>query len=113
MIDGEELASGKACLPSVVIIKTLRPEDVITTLMAGGPANREQQEAAHFSEGQQVRTINSHPKSHTRLPRYARDRVGVVTKVYGVHVFPDSSSQGLGEAPTWLYQVSFTAHALW
>jgi len=113
MVTDEELASGVACVPPVPVNKTLRPEDVVSTLMAGGPANREEQDAAHFSIGQQVRTINSHPKTHTRLPRYARDKVGVITRVYGVHVFPDSSGQGLGEAPTWLYQVSFTADTLW
>ncbi len=113
MVNDEELASGTASLPPVSIKKTLRPEDVNTTLMAGGPANREEQYPAGFSLGQQVRTINNHPKSHTRLPRYARDKIGVISKVYGVHVFPDSSGQGLGEAPTWLYQVSFMASTLW
>jgi len=113
MVTDEELTSGTAVVPPVPVNKTLRPDDVISTLMAGGPANREEQGAAGFSIGQQVRTINNHPKSHTRLPRYARDKVGVVTKVYGVHVFPDSSGQGLGESPNWLYQVSFTAETLW
>lgn len=113
MVNDEELASGTASLPPVSIKKALRPEDVNTTLMAGGPANREEQYPAGFSLGQQVRTINNHPKSHTRLPRYARDKIGVISKVYGVHVFPDSSGQGLGEAPTWLYQVSFMASTLW
>jgi len=113
MINEEELSTGTASLPVVPIKKTLQPDDVLTTLMAGGPANREETEAAQFSQGQQVRTINAHPTTHTRLPRYARDKVGLITKVHGVHVFPDSNAQGFGEKPTWLYQVSFTASTLW
>ena len=37
-----------------------------------------------------MRTRNIHPHTHTRLPRYARDKVGVVECVRGFHVFPDS-----------------------
>ena len=113
MINEVELKTGHASLPPVTIKRKLLLDDVIPVLMAGGPANREEQTAAAFQEGQQVETINTHPTSHTRLPRYARDKIGTITKVYGVHVFPDSSGQGLGEAPTWLYQVSFSATTLW
>jgi len=113
MISEEELSHGIASLPLVPINKKLLPDEVMATLMAGGPANREEQDAAIFTVGQQVRTINNHPGSHTRLPRYARDKIGVITKIYGVHVFPDSSGQGLGDDPKWLYQVTFTANTLW
>ena len=38
---------------------------------------------------------------------------GEVVKIHGAHVFPDSTAQGLGENPQWLYTVRFTARELW
>jgi len=113
MVCEDELVSGQPSLPPVPIKRKLLPNDVMPMLMAGGPANRKEQTTASFSIGQQVQTINTHPSTHTRLPRYARDKTGIIKKIHGVHVFPDSSSQGLGDAPTWLYQVSFSATSLW
>ena len=54
-----------------------------------------------------------HPPGHTRLPRYARGKVGAVEAVHGAHVFPDSNAHGAGEAPQWLYTVVFDAAELW
>ena len=55
----------------------------------------------------------SDPHTHTRLPRYARGKVGTVELVHGCHVFPDSNALQLGEDPQWLYTVRFSAHELW
>ena len=60
-----------------------------------------------------MRTRNLHPHTHTRLPRYARGKVGTVELVHGCHVFPDSNAQRLGEDPQWLYTVRFSARELW
>jgi nitrile hydratase len=60
-----------------------------------------------------VRTKNINPPSHTRLPRYARGRGGVVEAVRGCHVFPDSVTTGGGENPQWLYTVVFDGRQLW
>jgi nitrile hydratase subunit beta len=60
-----------------------------------------------------VRARNIHPKSHTRLPRYARGHVGIVERVYGPHVFPDATVMGQGEDPQWLYTVRFDSRELW
>ena len=59
-----------------------------------------------FARGDAVRTLNMHPAHHTRLPRYARDKRGVIDAVYGApttpggpqsaYVFPDSSAHGGG-----------------
>ena len=40
-------------------------------------------------------------------------RRGVIEKVHGTHVFPDTNAQGLGESPQWLYTVAFEAKELW
>ena len=50
-----------------------------------------------------------HPPGHTRLPRYARGKLGRIEAVQGFHVFPDSNAHGRGEAPQWLYTVVFDA----
>jgi nitrile hydratase subunit beta len=60
-----------------------------------------------------VRTKVMHPRTHTRLPRYARGKTGVVELVHGCHVFPDAHALGLGEDPQWLYTVRFSALELW
>jgi hypothetical protein len=60
-----------------------------------------------------VRTRNISPEGHTRLPRYARGRIGEVIAVHGTHVFPDSNAHGKGEDPQWLYTVRFGARELW
>jgi nitrile hydratase beta subunit len=68
---------------------------------------------AHFDIGERVRAINTHPKSHTRLPRYVRGHVGVIERVHGAHVFPDALVAGKGEVPQWLYTVRFDSRELW
>ena len=93
--------------------KALRAEDVEAMLATGWPATREIDRPARFAVGDRVRTRNVHPHTHTRLPRYARDKVGVVEIVHGAHVFPDSNAHFAGENPQWLYTVRFTAQELW
>ncbi len=58
-------------------------------------------------------TRNINPTGHTRLPRYARAKRGVVERIHGAHVLPDSNAHGDGEAPQWLYTVAFTGTELW
>jgi nitrile hydratase len=53
------------------------------------------------------------PTGHTRLPRYARGKVGVVERDHGTHVFPDTNAHGLGESPQHLYSVRFSGRELW
>jgi nitrile hydratase len=54
-----------------------------------------------------------HPEGHTRLPRYARGKRGVVELVHGAHVFPDTNAHAMGENPQWLYTIRFTGPELW
>jgi len=62
--------------------------------------------------GDRVRTRNMNPATHTRLPRYCRDKPGTIVAVHGAHVFPDSNARGEGENPQWLYGVRFEARDL-
>jgi nitrile hydratase beta subunit len=66
-----------------------------------------------FKPGDRVTTRNAHPAHHTRLPRYARGKRGVIERVYGVFVFPDTHAHGQGECPQPLYNVRFAARDLW
>jgi nitrile hydratase len=60
-----------------------------------------------------VRARNIHPRSHTRLPRYVRGRTGVVERLHGANVFPDSFVGGKGEDPQWLYTIRLNGRDLW
>jgi nitrile hydratase len=81
-------------------------------LAAGSNVEREADEPALFRPGQRVRTRNMNPQGHTRLPRYARAKAGVIEAVQGCHVFADSHAAGRGEDPQWLYTVKFAATEL-
>jgi len=114
LVTREELASGKpngAPIPSSV--KVLKAADVATTIANGYKSRRDVPAKPRFAIGQQVRARNIHPLGHTRLPRYARGKRGVVASDYGVFVFPDSDAAGLGEKPQHVYSVRFTARELW
>ena len=62
-----------------------------------------------YAIGQTVRARNIHPVGHTRLPRYARGRTGLIEAFRGVQAFPDTD----GEIPQHVYAVRFTARELW
>ena len=66
-----------------------------------------------FRIGDRVRAKNLHPAGHTRLPRYARGRLGLVQADHGVFSFADSNARGDGPAPQHLYTVMFEARELW
>jgi nitrile hydratase len=66
-----------------------------------------------FNVGQRVRARNIHPTGHTRLPRYARGRQGVVAIDHGVFLFPDTNAHLQGEKPQHVYSVRFAARELW
>jgi nitrile hydratase subunit beta len=66
-----------------------------------------------FTVGEAVVTMNIHPTSHTRLPRYARGKQGVVLRVHGPHVFADTNADGRSEDPQVVYNVRFDGQELW
>jgi len=66
-----------------------------------------------FAPGDPVLTREMHPHGHTRLPRYARGKCGVVHRCHGIHVFPDTNAHAQGEQPQPLYSVRFDARELW
>jgi len=66
-----------------------------------------------FKVGQRVRTRSINPTGHTRLPRYARGKIGVIVRDHGVYLFPDSNAHLQGEKRQHVYSVRFAARELW
>ena len=113
LVTPDEIAAGHALHPAKPLKRSrLRVEEVPNSLKRGSYA-RPAAATARFSVGDPVRARNMHPATHTRLPRYTRGRRGVVERVHGAHVFPDSSALGAGEDPQWLYTVVFEGRELW
>jgi nitrile hydratase len=81
----------------------------------GSASNRMPEDGiiARFAVGDAVIARNMHPTGHTRLPRYARGKHGVIQADRGVFSFADSKARGDGPCPQHLYTVAFTAQALW
>jgi nitrile hydratase beta subunit len=93
--------------------QVLRADSVVAVIKKGFPASRPAVRLARFSIGDRVRTAAVQPDHHTRLPAYARGKVGVIARIHGAHVFPDSNARELGESPQWLYTVIFDDRELW
>jgi len=108
-----EIAEGHARMQAAKPKRILTADKVAAVLAKGGPCDRPVESAPLFSVGQRVRTINEHPAHHTRLPRYARDKVGIVEAVQGSFVFPDDNAHGKGENPQWVYTVVFDGQEIW
>jgi nitrile hydratase len=88
-------------------------DNIAHTCKAGNPVTRNIRQQPRFAAGDSVITRNLNPHGHTRLPRYARSRRGIVVAHHGAHVFPDSNAHGLGENPQHLYTVRIAAQELW
>ena len=113
LVDAEELSAGHALRPPAPLKRgPFRLADV-PRIMSRGTFGRAASAPARFKIGDQVRAKNIHPRTHTRLPRYARGHLGVIERIQGCHVFPDAAAQGEGEQPQWLYTVVFDGRELW
>lgn len=113
LVAEDEIEAGHKLHPTKPVARVLSPADVLKVLHRGGPTERETNTAAAFKPGDRVRARNINPPTHTRLPRYVRGHVGVIERVIGCHVFPDSNATGAGENPQWLYTVRFDGGDLW
>jgi nitrile hydratase len=112
LVDAEEFGAGRALRPGKPLKRKLTL-DTLEVALSRGSLERPAKAPALFKAGDGVRARNIHPKGHTRLPRYVRGHVGVVERVHGCHVFPDSHAARRDEDPQWLYTVHFTGAELW
>jgi len=111
LIDADEVVAGHALRPGKPV--TRMTKDDLAGAFSRGSFFRPTDAQPRFKPGDRVRTRNVNPPTHTRLPRYARGRAGVVEAIRGCHVFPDSVTTGGGENPQWLYTVVFDGRELW
>jgi nitrile hydratase beta subunit len=108
-----EIESGKMQIAAAPLPRVLMADQVKAALLRGSPVTRPATTGARFQVGDAVRTRQLNPSTHTRLPRYCRDKRGQIVAVHGAHVFPDTNAIGQGEQPQWLYTVRFDAVELW
>jgi len=112
-ISPEELATTITDPAAPKASPRLTSAKVPTTLARASSYLRSSAAQPAFAVGDRVRARNLHPVGHTRLPRYARGRFGLVTHYHGAHVFPDCHAHSGGEDPQPLYTVRFAARELW
>jgi len=93
--------------------RVLAARDVEAALRASRASKADEDVAPRYKVGDRVVTVNINPLGHTRLPRYARGKHGVIALDHGVWVFPDTAGNGLGRKPQHCYTVRFAARELW
>jgi nitrile hydratase len=113
LVTPEELKNGKASAASVRATPVFTLATASRWLNRGIASSHDPAIRPLFKVGQRVRARNINPTGHTRLPRYARGKAGVVVRDHGVYVFPDTNAHFQGEKRQHVYSVRFTARELW
>jgi nitrile hydratase len=113
LVTRAEIASGRTEATTAKTETALSPADAVAELFKIPWTRRNAPVAAGFRIGQQVRARNTHPVTHTRLPRYVRGKAGKIERDHGIFVFADTSAYSAGEKPQHLYSVRFSARELW
>jgi nitrile hydratase len=109
----DEIKAGRASVPPKPLKRGNFTVDSVERVLTRGSFTRPASAPAAFAIGDRVRMKNIHPTTHTRLPRYVRGHVGVIERIHGAHVYPDTAAHDQGENPQWLYTVVFDGAELW
>lgn len=112
VVTGAELASGRAA-GKADVAGVLGVDGIDTLLRNRIRARVDVDVPARFKAGDNVIARNINPAGHTRLPRYARGRRGLIDRDFGVFIFPDTSAMSRDPKPQHLYNVRFGARELW
>jgi nitrile hydratase len=113
MVGADELAAGHSIRNSPPLMRGKFTVDDVKRVETRGSFAREAKAPALFKINDRVRAKNINPVTHTRLPRYVRGHTGIVERINGCHVFPDTNAHGNGDNPQWLYTVVFDGAELW
>ena len=113
MVSQEELHDGKAAPGSTTSTPALTLAMSARFLSRGIPSSQDPKIRPRFKVRQRVRALNINPTGHTRLPRYARGKTGIIVLDHGVYLFPDSNAHFQGEKRQHVYSVRFEAWELW
>ena len=108
-----ELDSGLPAAGSAKSVPALKAADVPSFMRRTPSLLNDNLVAPRFQVGQSVRARNINPVTHTRLPRYARGKSGIIERDRGVAAFPDTSVYGQGDKPQHVYSVRFAAREVW
>lgn len=113
LISAEEVATGRSAGISKMAAKKMPPAFAGKIMFRPFKTELDIVKPAKYQPGQAVRVRNEHSRGHTRLPRYAKGKTGVIERDNGVFALPDSLTAGLGPRPQHLYLVSFSAQEIW
>lgn len=112
LFTAEEVKAGHAAPGSPKLTPPIKPDMVPALVKAPRNYVRPLDIKPMYEVGDTIRTVTDSPDGHTRLPRYARGRTGVIVLYHGPAVFADSNANG-NENPQHLYAVRFSARELW
>jgi nitrile hydratase beta subunit len=113
LLTAEELSSGR---PNgrPADVRAVPPDEIQKALRGRRAARMDDHlRAPRFKAGDRVRTLNFHPMHHTRLPRYARGKMGVIDRDHGVFILPDEHAKTGTKVPSHCYAVRFEGRELW
>ena len=113
VVTAKELETGAPDPGFAKATPLLTPAVAAQRLGRGIPSSHDPKVPPQFQVGQRVRARNMNPTGHTRLPRYARGKLGIVTIDHGVYLFPDTNAHFQGENRQHVYSVRFAARELW
>jgi nitrile hydratase beta subunit len=113
LITPGELETGSPDPGSAKATPTLTAAIAAQRLGRGIPSSHDPKFPPQYRVGQRVRARNINPAGHTRLPRYARGKLGIIMRDHGVYLFPDTNAHFQGEKRQHVYSVRFTARELW
>jgi nitrile hydratase len=113
LLTAEELAAGRPA-GRAMDVRALSAAEVQTALRGRRAARMDDHlKAPRFKAGDRVRARNIHPPGHTRLPRYARGKIGVIDRDHGVFILPDEHARSGTKVPSHCYAVRFEGRELW
>jgi nitrile hydratase subunit beta len=113
LVSREEIESGQAAPGSTKASPPLTLATSDRWLDRGIASSADPEVRPLFEVSQRVRARNINPTGHTRLPRYARGKTGVIVRDHGVYLLPDSNAHFEGEKRQHVYSVRFAARELW
>jgi nitrile hydratase len=115
VVTSAEIESGKAIGGAIKGRHVLSLAELATVTAPGWDPSSKLTATAHFQVGQRVRARTINPMGHTRLPRFARGKLGTIERDGGVEYLQDTDAQGHSEKkpPQHVYCVRFTARELW
>ena len=113
MLSAEEIKSGKVQNGINTTWHVLTAAEVATWIQPVSASSEQITAPTKLHVGQRVRARNLNPVGHTRLPRYARGKIGTIERDGGIEELQDTDIQGLGEKQQHVYTVRFAARELW